>query len=416
MYVHYRFKEYNFPGKKVKKHLTISCFFGIIGIKTEVTRQMSIQIKYKEIYQELFREINSGTLAAGERIPTELQLAGRFGVTRQTVLKALDVLKHDGMLKSVRGKGTYVTGMRGKSPSPRKQNNKQLAYLCSNLQDSLGHRILVGAEQAACQAGYSLIACNTRNDSACEAEYLHRMRENRISGIILLPYLQSNRELVRETAREIPLICVDNGYQDLDLPVVNTNNFQAMYNAVNYLIELGHTRIGYILNSGGLLEYIPSARERFQGYRQALEDHGLRFSPEWVAELGSSLSHRRPGDVGLDLYGYPAMNRLIRLPEPPTAVVLQWDEIAPGAICAVHDAHKRVPEDFSLIGFNDDELCTLMTPQLTSVRQPAEEIGEQAVIHLLKMIHGDGSPRGKIQLPSKLIKRSSTGRVRPDNN
>ncbi len=374
---------------------------------------MSIQAKYKEIYRELSREITTGVFAAGERIPTELQLAGRFGVTRQTVLKALDVLKHDGMLKSVRGKGTFVAGPhRRKSSKPLP--GKQLAYICSNLQDSLGHRILVGAEQAAGRAGYSLIACNTRNDSGCEAEYLRRSRDNRVSGIILLPYLQTNRELVRELAGEIPLICVDNGFQDLDIPVVNTDNFQAMYKAVSYLIELGHTRIGFILNSRDLLDSIPSARDRFNGYRQALEDHGLEFSPGWVAELGSALSHRRPGDVGLELYGYPAMNRLISAPEPPTAIVLQWDEIAPGAICAIRDAHKRVPEDFSLVGFNDDELCSLMTPQLTSVRQPAEAIGEQAVQQLIKMIGGGAPPQGRIQLPSQLIKRSSTGKFQPE--
>lgn len=376
---------------------------------------MSIQIKYKEIYRELSREINSGVFAVGERIPTEFQLAGRFGVTRQTVLKALDVLKHDGMLRSVRGKGTYVAGTCRKT-SRRERSNKQFAYICSNLQDSLGHRILVGAEQAASRAGYSLVACNTGNDSGSEAEYLRRSRDNRISGIILLPYLQSNRDLVRDLAGEIPLICVDNGYPDLNIPVVHTNNFLAMYNAVSYLIELGHSRIGYIMNSRELLDFIPSARDRFQGYRKALSDHDLPFSQEWIAELGSELSHRRPGDVGLDLYGYPAMNRLISAPEPPTAVILQWDELAPGALCAVRDAHKRVPEDFSLLGFNDDELCSLMTPQLTSVRQPAEAIGEQAVHCLLRMIGGEETVPEKIQLPSKLIKRSSTGRVKTDNS
>lgn len=370
---------------------------------------MSIQAKYKEIYRELSREITAGVFAAGEKIPTELQLADRFGVTRQTVLKALDVLKHDGMLKSVRGKGTFVSGLH-RRVSVKAASARHLAYICSNLQDSLGHRILVGAERAAAQAGYSLIAYNTQNDSMKEAEYLCRSRDNHVAGIILLPYLQASRDLVGELMKEVPLICVDNGFRDLDIPVVNTDNFKAMYEAVSYLIVQGHTRIGFIINSRDLLDSIPSARDRFDGYRQALSDHGLEFSPDWVAELGGSLAHRRPGDVGLELYGYPAMNRLICAPEPPTAVILQWDEIAPGAICAVRDAHKRIPEDISLIGFNDDELCVLLDPALTSVRQPAESIGECAVRQLHELIRNGTPPPPKTQLSSKLIKRSSTSR------
>lgn len=368
---------------------------------------MSIQPKYKEIYQELSGEIANGVFAAGERLPTEQELAKRFGVTRQTVLKALNTMKYDRMIHSVQGKGTFVAVTHGRARQAG-EGGKQLVYICANLQDSLGHRILVGAERTAAKLGYSLVTCASRYDSGREAEYLRRSRSNRVDGILLLPFTQSNRELVERCAQEIPMVCVDNGYQGLDIPVVCTDNFQAMYRAVSYLIELGHRRIGFILSCREYLDAIPSVRERFDGYRQALIDHGIEFRKEYVAELGSTLSNLRPADIGLDLFGYPAMHRLMSLETPPSAVVFLWDEIAPGAIAAIRDGRKRSPEDFSLIGFNDDELCTLLSPQLTTLRQPGEEIGERAVRYLDGMIRHGEQPPPETVIPSILVKRNST--------
>lgn len=372
---------------------------------------MSIQPKYREICRELSEEITSGVFAAGERIPTEQQLAKRFGVARQTVLKALDVMKHSGVIRSVQGKGTFVAVTHGRARRPDEQG-RQIAYICSNLQDSIGHLMMVGAERAAANLGYSMIACATRYDSEREAEYLRRCRNNKVDGIILLPYF-SNRELVRRCAAEIPMVCVDNGIDGLPIPVVATDNCRAMYEAVSHLIELGHVRIGFILSGFEFLETVRSVRERFDAYRRALADHGILYRPDYVSELGTPLAHMRPADVGLDLYAYPAMHRLMSVDDPPSAVVLLWDELAPGAIAAVRDGRRRIPEDFSLVGFNDDELCSLVTPKLTSVRQPAEEIGECAVRYLDGMIRRGEKPPMQTIIPSVLVKRASTSIYQP---
>ncbi len=368
---------------------------------------MSTQPKYQEIYQTLSDEISRGVFVAGERLPTEQQLATRFGVTRQTVLKALNTMKYDRVIHSVQGKGTFVAITHGRQRQAG-EKGRQIAYICANLQDSLGHRILIGAEQTAAKLGYSLIACASRYDTEREAEYLRRSRNNRVDGMILLPFTQSNRELAERCSLEIPMICVDNQYEGLTIPVICTDNFQAVYRAVSYLIELGHSRIGFILSCREFLDAVRSVRERFNGYCQALSDHGIPFREEYVTELGTTLANLRPTDVGLDLFGYPAMHRLMSEATPPSAVILLWDELAPGATAAIRDGHKQCPEDFSLIGFNDDELCSLITPQLTTLRQAGEEIGERAVQYLDAMIRRGEIPPMETIIQSTLIKRNST--------
>ncbi len=365
---------------------------------------MSTQPKYREIYEELTRAITSGTFAAGEKLPTEQSLAERFGVARQTVLKALDAMKHDGVITSERGRGTFVAVTHGRR---RTADTRQLVFICSNLEDSIGHRILLGVESAARRAGYSLVTCNTRNDSEREGEALRRARNTGVDGIVLIPYLQRpNTELLNRITEEIPLVCIDNVPPGVSAPLVTPDNQRSAYEAVSYLIDSGHRKIGFILSKWEYVERSSSISDRYLGYRKALEDHGIEFRPEYVTDLGAALADSRPRDIGLDLYGYPAMNRLMNCPEPPTAVVLLWDELAPGALAAIRDGRCRAPEDFSLVGFNDDELCTLVTPKLSSVRQPAEELGETAVQMLEKQIRGETPPL-VTRLPNRLILRES---------
>lgn len=350
---------------------------------------MSTQVKYKEIYQELMRDIAEGVLAGGEKLPSEQQLARRFGVTRQTVLKALNILKIQGSLRSEQGRGTFVT-----APFKRAKSNsgRQLAFIASNLQDSFACRALLGIESAAHKAGFSLVTCNTRNDPEREAEYLRRARDTGIDGVILVPYFQHNRELAVRISRDLPLVCLDNGFDDCSIPVVTLDHFKASRDAVEALIVRGHRRIGFILSTFAAVDKVESVRLRFEGYKAALTDARIALDESLVVELGAALANMRPRDVGLELYGYPAMHRLMCAPQPPTAVVLLWDELAPGAYAAIRDAHRCVARDFSLVGFNDDELCTLLAPRLSSVRQDGEAMGAVAVRLLFDSIAGNAPP------------------------
>lgn len=367
---------------------------------------MSVQPKYQQIREELTREIAAGVFASGEKLPTEEHLARQFGVARQTVLKALDAMKLEGVITSERGRGTFVAVTHGRKRSAQ-ENCRQLVFISSNLEESFGHRVLLGVERAARQIGCSLVTCNTRNDSEREAEYLRRARNTGADGIILLPYLRHpNGELVSRVAESVPLVCVDNVPPGVTVPLVTTDNFRAAHDAVLRLIDMRHRNIGFILSRMEYAAAPGSIGDRYRGYRRALEERGIEFRPEWVAELGPHLAEARPQDIGLELYGYPAMHRLMSCEVPPTAVLLLWDELGPGALAAIRNGRRRVPEDFSLLGFNDDDLCSLTNPMLSSVRQPAEELGETAVQLLDDMRRGIAPPP-VTRLKNHLILRDS---------
>ena len=285
--------------------------------------------------------------------------------------------------------------------------SKRMRGEAGDLEDSFGHRVLLGVERAARQIGCSLVTCNTRNDSEREAEYLRRARNTGADGIILLPYLRHpNGELVTRVAESVPLVCVDNVPPGVTVPLVTTDNFRAMHDATLRLIDMGHRKIGFILSRMEYAALPGTIGDRYRGYRQALEERGIEFRQEWVVELGPHLAEVRPRDIGLELYGYPAMHRLMSCTEPPTAVLLLWDELGPGALAAIRNGRRRVPEDFSLLGFNDDELCSLTDPMLSSVRQPAEELGETAVQLLDDMRRGNLPPPVTL-LQNHLILRDS---------
>lgn len=367
---------------------------------------MSVQPKYQQIREELTREIAAGVFASGEKLPTEEHLARQFGVARQTVLKALDAMKLEGVITSERGRGTFVAVTHGRRRSEQ-DGNRQLVFISANLEDSFGHRVLLGVERAARQIGCSLVTCNTRYDSEREAEYLRRARNTGADGIILLPYLRHpNSELVSRVAESVPLICVDNVPSGVTVPLVTTDNFRAMYDATLRLIDMGHRKIGFILSRMEYAALPGTIGDRYRGYRKALEEREIEFRQEWVVELGPHLAEARPRDIGLELYGYPAMHRLMSCIVPPTAVILLWDELAPGALAAIRNGRRRVPEDFSLLGFNDDELCSLTDPMLSSVRQPAEELGETAV-RLIEEMRSGITPPPVTRLQNRLILRDS---------
>lgn len=366
---------------------------------------MTTQARYQQIYAELMHDINSGILAGGDKLPSEPQLAARFGVTRQTLLKALRMMKHEGVLSSKQGKGTFVS-VRGAFPTPAAA--RQIVFIASNLQESFAHKALLGIESVCEKLKYQLITCNTRNDVEREAEFLRRARAGATAGVILIPYFQQNRELALRLQSELPLVCIDYGFGDDAIPVVSMDHYQASYEAARYLISLGHSRIGFILNSFEAADKVESVRKRLDGYRQALLDSGIGYDPTLVSELGGHLANMRPRDVGLELYGYPAMNRLLHLPSPPSAVMLLWDELAPGALAAARDTRRRVPRDLALIGFNDDDICMLMTPALTTVRQDGEAMGAMAVRLLAGRIERGEAIAPWTTIPAELIKRATT--------
>lgn len=368
---------------------------------------MNAAAKYKNIYDTLVRELEEGVFPVGSCLPTENELAERFGVSRQTVLKALDLLKNEGFLTGVRGRGTFVIHSGG-APA-RQEAGRQLAFICSYTRDSFDHEVFLGFEAEAARNNYAVAVGNSAGDALREAEHLKRLHGQGTAGVALLPVPSANHDLIFELHQEgWPIICLDHHYGIESIPYIGSDDRKAAYEATLRLIAEGRRRIGFLTDTFDALETSFSVRKRYAGYREALRESGIEFRMELVQELGVVLASCSPADVGLDIYGYQAAHKLLMTPEPPDAILLMWDELAPGALNAILNSRLSVPEDIELVGFDDDNFCTLLNPPLTTIRRPARRMGELAAQQLIGLIDGRAVAPETI-LQDQLIRRGSTG-------
>jgi len=249
-------------------------------------------------------------------------------------------------------------------------------------------------QEKAQEKGFSLIIGNTGYEGDVESTLLRQFQERRLAGIILTGFAIGQESAVKEVVRGgIPSVVIWETLEDNVLSFVGFNNFTAAYSMTEYLIHLKHRRIGLIL---GPYTRVRRAKRRLEGYQAALTDHGLRVDPNLIIERHPTLQE-----------GKEAMQQLLSMRQPPTAVFAASDMLALGALAAAREKGFRVPEDVSVAGFDDIDFAAFSAPPLTTVRVPAREMGEKAVSVLLDMIEGrDKNPR-RVTLPTEIVVRQS---------
>ncbi|CAN7360337.1 LacI family DNA-binding transcriptional regulator [Pseudoduganella sp. LjRoot289] len=192
-----------------------------------------------------------------------------------------------------------------------------------------------------------------------------------------------------------PIVLVNFWRAPTSLPVVRADNFVSARDAVRHLIELGHKRIAFIggtQNSG-------QSNQRLQGYMAALAEQGIQPAPQWL-ETGN-FSH---------LSGLEAGKRLLNLRQRPTAIFAVSDMVAFGVMEAARAAGLRLPQDLSIVGYDDTEAAALTDPPLTSIRPPLQRLAEAAVQELIARIENSSEQHSCIELPSQVVIRASTAR------
>jgi DNA-binding LacI/PurR family transcriptional regulator len=226
-------------------------------------------------------------------------------------------------------------------------------------------------------------------------EYLSAAAEGLIDGLIIVNAINHAETLAfleKETVTAVLIDCVATTH----IPSVAMDNVKAAYWAAEHAIQLGHQRIAHIAASCTLL----IAQQRVWGYEQALSDHSLAYRKVVVSK----------GERWDYLAGYETMQELLDSDPLPTAVFAASDEMAIGAYRAIAEAGLRVPDDFSIIGFDDIDVAAFVVPALTTIRQPYLEIASKAVSLLLKVIAGRTPRTTQIVLPPELVIRQSTAR------
>jgi LacI family transcriptional regulator len=254
-------------------------------------------------------------------------------------------------------------------------------------------QIVQAIDQALGRAEYNLVLYTTHQDKAKEADFVGNFTQRMVDGLLLLIPLEPESYLYKLRERAFPhIVIADTEKLDPLSPMVGVTNWQGAYEATRYLIGLGHQRIGFISGHPAFL----SAVERLDAYKAALADHGLPFDPDLV----------RPGAY---LYrpGYEATNELLRLPNPPTAIFAANDLTAQGVYDAARALERRIPEQLSVIGYDDIPQAAYLHPPLTTVRQPLLEMGGAAAGLLLDLIDNPGQSPPSVLFEAALIVRES---------
>jgi LacI family repressor for deo operon, udp, cdd, tsx, nupC, and nupG len=276
----------------------------------------------------------------------------------------------------------------------RQNKTDSIIVVVPDITNTFFSKIILGMQDVANQTGYNIFLCNTNNDVNMELEYIKFIERRGADGIIFLT-ARVNYSYILELSNRYPTVLACEYIDNLDIPTVSINNYEATYKATEYLIELGHRRIAYINGPEGIV----LSRDRLNGYKAALQRYGIKVDSDLIAN----------GDFYYET-GYRRAENLVQ--KGITAVLTASDDMAVGFINYCHDNKIKIPEEISVIGFDNIKLSTIVRPELTTISQPMYEIGAASMDMLLKLIKGDKVDNKNIILQYQLIKRNSCARKR----
>jgi len=330
-----------------------------------------------------------------ERRPRTIkEVAAAAGVSVATVSRALAL--PDIVVKDTREKVFEAIARLGYTPNAqarnlRKSQTKLVIALVPDIANPFFSEVIRGIEQVAHEHGYAVLLGDTQNSLAREQAYADMIAGRQADGLIALqpriPKLQYETRLPVVNACEYVL--------DRSVTSVYVDNVLAARTAVNHLLTLGHQRIAFV--SGPKDRPISIDRER--GYEMALQDAGVRVDRSLMTT----------GDFSLES-GVRAVEQLLSRKQKITALFCSNDEMAIGAIRALKNNRLRVPEDVSVVGFDDIRFARYTDPPLTTIAQPKNELGREAMRMLIDILDGADVPPLKRVLATELVVRDSTAR------
>ncbi len=342
------------------------------------------------------KQVNASTQPS-DRPATIRDVARRAGVSHQTVSRVINGSPK--VADSTRERVAAAIQELGYVPSPMARGlisnrSHSLGVVADDISDGFFARMVAGAEAEARRRGYYLMIGSVEPDDD-ERGYLRLMLERRVEGLILArpSVAVAPADLAAASNAGVPLVAV--GSSDLPgFPVVDVDNRQGGYDATRHLLARGHRRIATIV---GPRDW-PSAAARLEGYRKALQEAGVpedpalvEVAPAWGLESGRAAASRLL-DRGVEL----------------TALFAHSDLLALGAIRRFREAGLRVPDDVSVVGYDDLPVADYVEPALTTVHQPMQEVGAFAAGLLLAQLAGGAAPApGAHLLPAVLVERNS---------
>jgi len=317
---------------------------------------------------------------AGVSVPTVSRVVnGRSDVSPRTRARVEELLQRYGYRRRPAAPGTRAA---------------LLDLVFHDLDSPWAVEIIRGVEEVAQAEGVGTVVSAIHGRSGAARDWMRNLRARASDGVILVTSALDTVLHDELRALGVPLVGVDPaGSPAPEAPTIGAANWSGGLAATEHLLSLGHRRIGLIAGPPRLL----CSRARFDGYRAALEGAGLALDESLVV----------PGDFHPES-GFAGCEKLLDLPEPPTAIFAASDQMALGAIEALRRRGLRVPEDMSLVGFDDLPEVRWYAPPLTTIRQPLSEMGKLAVRTILKLTRNEPPDSPRVELGTELVVRSST--------
>lgn len=277
-----------------------------------------------------------------------------------------------------------------------------IALIYTNPSASYLRELLVGALRGSTRAAAQLVIATWDDLGAQARREAARQLSSSVAGVILPPPLCESKDIVDEfLLGGIPVISIASSHFSDSVSCVRIDDRQASHDMVSHLIRQGHTRIGYIKGDPNQT----ASAHRLQGYRDALDDVGIAYDAALVQ--AGCFTYRS---------GLEAAERLLALPQPPSAIFASNDDMASAVVSVAHRRGLEVPRDLSVVGFDDTSASTMVWPELTTIRQPVAEMADTAIDILLREIRRpSASARGIVNhvLPHQLVTRASVSRPLP---
>lgn len=331
-----------------------------------------------------------------EPLSTIADIAAKAGVSIPTVSRVLN--KRPDVALATRERVERIIKESGfvrnnAARALRKGSTGLVDIVVPGLESDYMFEVIRGVDEVLERVGLRLALSVIGRDMLREREWLENMANRSTDGVILITGRGHSEQLEELRRRKIPFVVVDHrGEIGPDVPSVGATNWYGARIATEYLLSLGHRRIATISGNPTLR----CSLDRIAGYRSAMEAAGVPIDPDL----------QRPGDFQQEM-AYEETCALLALQQPPTAILTGNDIQAVGAYSALRAHAISVPESMSVIGFDDLSFTTLITPQLTTVRQPLIEMGRIATTMLLRLIAGEPFGSIRIELSTILIKRES---------
>lgn len=325
--------------------------------------------KYQILKDIIIQDIQKGILKQGDKLPSEIELQKDHNVSRHTVRVALEQLENEGVIEKEHGIGSFVKLM-------NKDRNKTIGVITTYMSDYIFPEIIRGIERELTEQGYSMLLVNTNNNSITERKALQMMLDNNVEGIIIEPtksaYYNPNIDMYLNIRKKgIHLISINAKMEDLDLPFIGINDVEAAYVNTSYLIENNHLEIGAIFKSDD-----KQGKERLKGFVTALSEHGLPYRNENIVMYATEDRDQRLLSEVSDLIDRKEV----------TGIVCYNDIIALEVLNICTAKGIRIPQDVSIVSFDNSILSMLTSTKITSISHPQTILGSDAAKEIIKMV------------------------------